>query len=179
MSRRGETKFERNPRDYYRTWDPRALPPLLRFLEPGTVFVEPCAGAGDLVDQLTAAGMTCHAKFDIEPQRFDIRRGDALDVRWRPRRGMFITNPPWRRALLLPLIRHLASQAPTWLLIDAMFLFNAGSIPLHPILRKVVGTPRLTWIEGTTDSSVDDSAWYLFDGTIPPTDHVQFYGRTA
>lgn len=179
MSRRGQTKFARNPRDYYSTWDPRALPPLLRFLQPGTVFVEPCAGRGALVDQLTAAGHICHSAFDIEPQRFDIARRDVLDMKWRPRRGMFITNPPWKRQLLLPIIRHLAYQAPTWLLLDAMFLFNAGAVPLLPILRKVVGTPRLIWIEGTTDTSVDDSAWYLFDGTIPVTDHVEFYGRTA
>lgn len=156
------------------------MPPLLRFLDPGTRFVEPCAGAGDLVDQLRRAGHVCISAFDIEPQRGDIGRGDATNLRLsNPGKTKFITNPPWTRSILFPLIRHLSAQAPTWMLLDAMLLFNDGFRPFLPITRKVVGTPRLIWIPGTTDTATDDTAWYLFDATIPPEEAVQFYGRSA
>lgn len=46
--------FERKPRDLYET-PPEAVQPLLPHLCPQTRFIEPCAGAGALVDALQAA----------------------------------------------------------------------------------------------------------------------------
>jgi hypothetical protein len=178
VTRRADQKFKRNPRDYYRTWDTRAVAPLLRFLPPRTVYVEPCAGRGDLVDQLKRAGHVCHAAIDIDPQRNDIRRGDMFDIRWRPRRGMFITNPPWKRETLHALIRHLAPQAPTWLLFDADWLHNDDALPFMPILQRVVSVGRLRWIEGSDSDGHDNHAWYLFDGQRAGPD-VFFHGREA
>ena len=58
------TNFPRRERDDYPTPWP-AVVPLLRLLEPGTKFVEPCAGAGDLVGHLERAGHVCVAASDL------------------------------------------------------------------------------------------------------------------
>jgi hypothetical protein len=171
--------LERRPNDYYRTWDFNAVRPLLPFLPTACRFVEPCAGDGVLVDHLTNAGHRCVLKSDIVPQRSDIRRLSVFSVRWSdPQGGMFITNPPWSREILHPIIRHLSTQAPTWLLFDADWLFTRQSTPLLPLLRKVVAIGRVRWIEGTATDGKDNSAWFLFDGTRPPTTPT-FHGRLA
>ncbi len=60
MAKRSDGDFERIPNDLYRTWDPRAVRALLPHLAPRTRFVEPCAGAGDLIDQLVNANSGLH-----------------------------------------------------------------------------------------------------------------------
>lgn len=170
--------FERVPRDYYRTWDPRALPPLLSHLQPGTRFVEPCAGDGVLVDQLRNAGHYCIRAYDIEPKRDDILAANALY--FKPDResfDCFVTNSPWRRDILHPLIEHLSDQAPTWLLFDADWKHTRQAIPFKPRLRRIVSVGRLKWIEGSKWDAKDNCAWYLFDrpGNVP----AEFYGRAA
>lgn len=175
MGKRSEG-FERNPRDHYRTWDFRAVKPLLRFLPPGTLFVEPCAGDGVLVDHLVRAGHRCHAAIDVEPLRGDVRRGDALRIRWPAQNGMFITNPPWSRDIMHALIRHLSRQAPYWMLADAGWMHNVESLPFHPYLQKIVSIGRVCWIEGTDQTGKDDCAWYLLDWQRPTRD-ILFFGR--
>lgn len=95
--------FERVPRDFYPT-PAEAVPPLLAHLSPGTKFIEPCAGDGALVDHLTAHGHRCLQASDIDPRRAGIAQVDALDLAWGPE--AFITNPPWDRKVLHPLIIH-------------------------------------------------------------------------
>src|SRR4051812_2731852 len=97
MGKRAPGKFEKIPNDLYRTWDYRAVRPLLPHLSPGTQFVEPCAGCGDLVDQLPVAGHRLVRAYDIDPQRHDIHKGDARTLRWNTINGMWISNPPWTR----------------------------------------------------------------------------------
>lgn len=159
MSKR--SNFERRKNDLYKTWDPRAVKALLPHLAPYTKFIEPCAGDGVLADQLVAAGHCCIQASDIDPLRDDIRQCDVFDVRWTP--DAFITNPPWTRQILHPLIVHLSDQAPTWLLFDADWLHTKQAAPFKDRLRKVVSVGRLRWIPGTKMDGKDNVAWFLFD----------------
>lgn len=167
--------FERIDKDQYDTPQDGVIP-LLPFLEPGTAFVEPCAGKGDLMDWLTGHGHRCLQALDIDPRRGDISRGDALTLRWRnPGQGVFITNPPWSRDLLHALIRHLCVQAPTWLLFDADWVHTGQAVEFQPWLRKIVSVGRLRWMPGTDHDGKDNAAWHLFDGTRLPS-FIEFHG---
>jgi hypothetical protein len=176
VAKRSDGDFERVPNDLYRTWDTRALPPLLRQLPRGQKFVEPCAGHGDLIDQLTNAGMKCVAAFDIDPQRGDIERADALNLKWKTSGGVWITNPPWTRDIMHAIIKNLCVQAPLWALFDADWVHTDQSPPYMIYLRKIVSVGRLKWIPGSPHDAKDNAAWHLFDGTKPPG-RIEFIGR--
>ena len=177
MTKRADGKFEKIPNDLYRTWDERAARRLFPHLAPRTQFIEPCAGAGDLIDLLRVGGHRCVGAYDLAPLRADIKPGDATRMRWKtPGRTIFITNPPWTRPALHAIITHLCRQAPVWMLFDADWLFTDQSAPFLRYLRKVVAVGRLRWIPGTTMDGFDNCAWYLFDGTRSATDII-FVGR--
>lgn len=168
--------FERAPRDFYPT-PAAAVVPLLAHLRPGTVFAEPCAGNGALVDHLTAAGHVCAWASDLEPQRPDIHANDATSC------GIgaaecFITNTPWKREVLHAILVHLSDQAPTWLLLDADWIHTRQAIPFLPRLRKVVSVGRVKWIPDSPFTGKDNAAWYLFDrpeqGIV-----TQLFGRAS
>lgn len=167
MAKRTATKNPRRKNDAYLTWDARAYPALLRRLPPHVRFIEPCAGAGHIVAALESAGHRCVAAYDIDPQAPGILRRDAhtLDSADLTRLDAecFITNPPWTRSLLEAMIRHLASIAPTWVLFDSDWAFNAGASDLLKHCVEIVAVGRLTWIEGTTADAKENCAWYLFD----------------
>jgi hypothetical protein len=115
------SNFERRERDFYPT-PVEAVVPLLAHLEPRTVFIEPCAGAGDLARHLRAVGHQCIERVDIEPRAPGIFEADATVHRWAEDAGhfdCFITNPPWSREDLHKIIVNLSDQAPAWLLFDA------------------------------------------------------------
>lgn len=175
MGKRSDGAFERRERDFYKT--PReAVAPILPHLMPGTRFFEPCAGDGALIDHLVGAGHECIGSSDIEPQRAGISRGDALESSFAlPVGGVFITNPPWDRKILHPLIEHLSDIAPTWLLFDADWMHTRQSSKFMPRLCRIVSIGRVKWIENTKMAGKDNSAWYLFDrlnNSAP-----EFYGR--
>lgn len=167
--------FARAPRDFYAT-PPAAVVPLLPHLRPNTVYAEPCAGDGALIDALAAAGHHCAWASDLEPQRADIHENDALSC------GLgaaecFITNSPWRRDILHPLIVHLSDLAPTWLLLDADWVHTRQAAPFMPRLRKVVSVGRVKWIPDSKMTGKDNCAWHLFDA--PNRSPACFYGRAA
>lgn len=167
--------FERMPRDFYPT--PReAVVPLLAHLSPATRFAEPCAGDGALVDHLTAAGHLCQHASDIEPRRKGIIQADALSGLWAGFET-FITNPPWDRRVLHPLIERLSDCAPTWLLFDADWMHTRQSAPFMPRLRKVVSVGRVKWIPDSKMTGKDNCCWYLFDR--PSNEPTVFVGRAA
>lgn len=176
MGKRSDGQFERRPQDFYRTWDFAAIRPLAPFLPTGCDFVEPCAGDGVLVDHLVALGHRCVGAFDVNPRRADIRRQSAFRARWRSQRGYWITNPPWTREIMHPMIRHLVDQTPGWFLFDADWVHTVQAVPMLPLLRKIVAVGRVRWIEGTDMAGKDNVAWHLFDGTRPPT-FIEFHGR--
>lgn len=171
------SSFERVQRDFYPT--PReAIEPLLSHLEPGTVFVEPCAGNGALIDHLQAKGHCCTYGVDISPQWPIARTGDATTMRYNMGgASVFITNPPWARSILHPLIVNLSDQAPTWLLFDADWMHTRQSAPFIQRLRKIVSVGRIKWIPDSKMTGKDNCCWYLFDklSDMP----VIFSGRQA
>jgi hypothetical protein len=162
--------FPRIPRDSYDT-PATAVPALAPHLPAGFRFIEPCAGKGLLIDHLMALGGACVGASDIEPRsrRHKIRKRDALtlsraDV---PAGALIITNPPHTRALLHRMIERLSELAPTWLLIDAGWLFTQQAAPfLEPQrnrLRRIVAVGvRPKWIPGTPHNAKDDVAWLKF-----------------
>lgn len=161
------SSFTPRAADKYYTWDPRAVRALLPHLSPGTRFAEPCAGAGHLVAQLTDAGHVCAHMSDLD---------DGVDALTLPRVGLVITNPPWTRALLHPMIEHWVTDG-CWLLFDADWLHTRQSAPYLPMLTDVVSVGRLRWIEGSTMDGKDNCCWYRFatdgDGS------TRFHGRSS
>lgn len=174
------SNFERVERDFYPT-PIEAVRPLLPHLLPKTRFIEPCAGDGALISHLERYGYECAMAWDIEPKRQDIWKLNALTEIARASLSYddfscFITNPPWDRRVLHPLILHLSTQAPTWLLFDADWAHTRQAIHYLPRLRKIVAVGRVKWIPDSPFTGKDNCAWHLFDnkedgGTL-------FFGRT-
>lgn len=154
------SNFQRVPRDFYVT-PQEAVVPLLGFLAPHTEFVEPCAGDGALVRHLEAAGHVCIGAYDIEPRGPGIVKEDALKGTW-TRDGEFITNPPWSRDVLHPLIDHLRVQKPTWMLLDADWMHTKQAVPYLKNCLYIVSVGRVKWIPGSSMTGKDNCCWYLF-----------------
>jgi hypothetical protein len=169
------SSFPRIPRDFYPT-PYAAVLPLLPHLQPETLFVEPCAGGGALISHLERHGHKCVFAYDIEPRRDGIARGDA-----RAPVGFwthaYITNPPWDRRLLHPIIENLSRCGPTWLLFDADWMHTRQSAPYVKWLHKIVSVGRVKWIEDSPFTGKDNCCWYLFDQTSDAP--AQFVGRAA
>jgi hypothetical protein len=167
--------FERRPQDKYPT-PYSAVLPLLPHLPVGARFVEPCAGDRRLVRHLETHGLVCLDAFDIEPEHPDVACDDALEVEMDvPKGTLCITNPPWDRKVLHPLIDHWRQMMPTWFLFDADWAHTKQAAPFLPYCRKIVSIGRVKWIEDSKMTGKDNAAWFLFDATPGET---RFYGRT-
>ncbi|MGL5735473.1 MAG: hypothetical protein ACRCYS_11455 [Beijerinckiaceae bacterium] len=166
--------FERVERDYYAT-PPDAVLPLIPHLSHGLRFIEPCAGNGALIDCLVGHGLVCAGALDIEPQRDDIPKGNALAASNCEGADVFITNPPWLRDTLHPLIVHLSDMLPTWLLFDADWIHTLQAAPFKERCRSVVSVGRVRWIAGSENDGKDNAAWYLF--TKPSPEPTIFHWR--
>ncbi len=176
MSKRTTCKFRRRKNDSYDT-PPEALAPLLPYLPEDALYAEPCAGCGMLVDALEAAGRRVFWASDVEPRRDDIGRLDALDL-WKclPLGVDFIiTNPPWTRQLLHPLIGTFRGQRQTWLLLDASWSHTKQAVPHLEYCQTIVSVGRVSWMQNGT-SSLDDAAWHLF---VRDPVTTEFIGRAA
>jgi len=169
------SNFERNPMDFYPT-PPAAVSVLLKRLTSPISFIEPCAGDGRLIDMLDFAGHTCTFASDIEPRRNDIYALNALDLTENDClfADMIITNPPWSRGVLHPLILHFCQLRPTWLLFDADWAYTKQAKVYLKYCVEIIAIGRLKWIEDSPYSGKDNCAWYLFDKE--QTEHVRFYG---
>lgn len=168
--------FERVPRDFYPT--PReAVLPMIPHLEEGAFIAEPCAGDGALARHLHAEGWRVSYAADISPQADGIEAVDALsssiDIMVS---DVIVTNPPWDRKILHPMIEHFSDQLPTWLLFDADWMHTRQSSPFMNRLRKVVSVGRIKWIPDSKMTGKDNCAWYLFDK--PSDEPTVFYGRS-
>lgn len=175
------SSFDRVPRDFYPT-PVEAVRPLLPHLIAGTVFVEPCAGDGALIDHLQGAGHRCTFGIDIAPIWPIVRTADATTARYNMGGATcFITNPPWSRDVLHPIITNLSSQAPTWLLFDADWIHTRQAVPFLPLLQTIVSVGRVKWIPGSKMTGKDNCAWHLFDSTPDASrwPAAAFYGRKA
>ena len=138
--------------------------PLLPHLPAGTLFDEPCAGNGALIDLLEAAGHRCVWASDTAPERDDIDMADALDLTGNDHIGadMVITNPPWTRSILHPLIDHLSAILPCWFLFDASWPYTKQSADLIRRCSKIVPVGRIKWIPDSPYAGKDDCAWFEF-----------------
>ncbi len=170
--------FERVERDFYPTPEAAVLP-LLPHLPRGTTFVEPCAGDGRLMRHLEKHGMSCLWAFDIAPRHADVDQADALgpgavSAYTDPSVECIITNSPWDRALLHPMINAFRRWRPTWLLFDADWAHTRQATPYLPYCRAIVSIGRVKWIEDSKHTGKDNCCWYLFDATPGET---RFYGR--
>jgi len=174
------SSFERRERDFYPT-PAEAVRPLIPHLRHGDIFIEPCAGDGALVLHLEAAGMSCRYAADVEPRADWIEAADALrDTFWpycTDSVEYIITNPPWDRRVLHPMIELFSNQKPTWLLFDADWVHTRQAAPLLPRLRKIVSVGRVKWIADSPFTGKDNCAWHLFDK--PSAEACAFYGRVA
>jgi hypothetical protein len=174
MGKRSE--FERKPRDYYPT--PRAaVAPLIPHL-PTMHFTyhEPCAGDYRLVQHIAslAPQSICLDASDIHPASDAVRQYDALSLT-RCAGGMFITNPPWDRKVLHPIITNLSSIAPFWALIDADWMHTIQAGPYMKHCMRIVSIGRVKWIEGSVSVDKENCCWYLFDAAW--TGQTEFIGR--
>jgi len=165
------SNFERIPRDFYPTPLIAALP-LLRHLPQRFSYIEPCAGDGALIDALACG--RCVWAGDIKPGRGDIVQRNALECN-DYNADFIITNPPWDRKILHPMIAHFASMRPTWLLFDADWVHTRQSASYMPWLRKIVSVGRIKWIPESTMTGKDNCAWHLFDSNAHGA--TEFIGR--
>lgn len=173
------SNFERKPRDFYKT-PVDAVKPLFPYLNDFEYYCEPCAGDGALIRALGEAGLSCMAAYDIQPQSnsISIQTMDALNLQ-EDHLGLsdvIITNPPWDRSILHPMIEVFSDLRPTWLLFDADWVHTKQSVKYLPRLRKIVSVGRVKWFENTTGK--DNAAWHLFD-KYDETLTTKFHGRVA
>lgn len=175
MGKRDNNKFERKGRDFYASIDPAIADTLEQHLPLPTYYIEPCAGAGDLVNMLSKhLGIVCVGAWDIDPQSSSVTKENCLDVK-SVDRGVthFITNPPFTWSMLQPILDHLPTLKPTWLLLPADYMHNVRMGPYMKRCEEVVSVGRLYW-ETNKKKGVDNYAWYKF--VDKPVETV-FYGR--
>lgn len=169
------SNFERIEKDLYITPEVGVLP-LLPHLNKGTHFVEFCGGTGALIDHLEKYGHKCVKAYDIDPKDDRVEYGDATKMvynNFMPFMG--ITNPPWSRNILHPILeRIIESRTPCWLLFDADWMHTKQSSEYMKHCHKVVSIGRLKWIPGSPSVGKDNCAWYLFKRAKATT---EFYGR--
>jgi hypothetical protein len=170
--------FKRVERDFYPT-PLAAVLPLLDYIPDFAHFAEPCAGDGALINHIIGErnDLQCVAAADIDPKNGGILELDFLDFDVSSIACHIITNPPWDRKILHPMIDHFSKQNPTWLLFDADWMHTKQSAPFMPYLRKVVSVGRVKWIPDSKMTGKDNCAWHLFDQTGVYTGPTIFHGR--
>lgn len=162
--------FPRRKMDAYDT-PYRTVLPLLPFLVGIRTFAEPCAGNGYLIRHLEAFGLRCVYSGDIQAGQdaLFLDRKEVLEA------GAIITNPPWTREILHPLILRFMRIKPTWLLFDADWMHCRQAKPYLRHCVMVVSVGRVKWIPDSKYTGKENAAWYLFDArhALGP----RFYGQ--
>jgi len=159
--------FKRVERDFYPTPESAVLP-LLPHLSPTTLFAEPCCGEMHLVNHIIKAGHVCTYAGDISMGQ-DALEFEAIDC------DAIITNPPWDRAILHPMIEHFSAMRPTWLLFDADWMHTKQSARFMPWCRRIISVGRVKWFPDSPHTEKDNCAWYLFDQNA--SGQTEFFGR--
>ena len=173
MGKRTKQDFEKRPRDYYATIDPDAVKPLISFVR-GLRVAEPCAGNGDL-SMLLEPDCKVVWESDLDPQNKYILQKNAIFLGsgdlWEC--NTIVTNPPFSWKLLQPLLDHLPTLLPTWLLLPADVAYNKRMGPYMKCCKSIVSVGRLYWI-GNKVKGVDNYAWFEF---VNEEVETKFYGR--
>ena len=157
------SNYPRIEKDKYAT-PFEAVKPLIGWIPPQARYVEPCAKGGELIASLNQFGHQCTWASDIAPEAQGIELLDALKLdqshlAWA---DYIITNPPWTRALLHPMIDHFRHLKPTWLLFDADWMHTKQAEPYAPYCAQVISVGRVKWIPGSKNTGKDNCCWYLF-----------------
>jgi len=181
------SSFDKIPRDYYPTTDPKALPP--KFLEfiKGKTYAEPNCGSGELIN-LIGDTARCMWASDIEPLAQSASTEGLLGkfTRWDAmclskhelaRCDLIIGNPPYTKSVLLPMIDHFVSLKPTWLLLPADYMHNKYFSPYMARCSKVVSAGRLKWFKDSKHTSTDNFMWANWEKDASETKTI-FYGRS-
>lgn len=175
------SNFERRERDFYPTPKEAVIPLLPHWINiiPGVIsFVEPCAGDLTLTNNIiTLSRRNVDAFcFDIKPRAKFVIRKDALTLTKKEVEGYdyIVTNPPWDRKILHPMIDHFRNLRPTWLLFDADWMHTKQASPYLKFCSKIVSVGRVKWIPDSKTTGKDNCAWYLFNDNEQET---LFYGR--
>lgn len=178
MSKR--SNFDKVPKDFYATVDPKAIPPKLVDFIRGKSYAEPCYGEGDLEDLLMDVA-TCKWRSDIRETVGSSKVMDALEVTKDDLKDcdLIATNPPFSKDVLLPLIDHFVSLKPTWLLLPADYMHNLYFGPYMDKCSKVVSVGRICWFpkEGKRVASTENFAWYFWKQGATTDTGTVFYGR--
>ena len=168
------SNFERNPRDYYPTPE-SAILPLLPHLQPHMRFAEPCAGDGRLSKHLIKHGHACYWQSDIDPQSAYVQQADALKItnplKWA---DIIITNTPWDRKILHPMIEHFRTLNAAWLLLDADYAHTKQASQYLKYCSWIVSVGRIKWIDESKSTGKENACWYKFE--MNPCETI-FWGR--
>lgn len=164
MGKRDGGKFERVDKDLYPTTDPSCMVEPFVSRVRGKTYAEPCWGNGDLEDMLMDVA-TCKWRSDIDPQQPNIPVMDATNLNIDHLEGcdLTITNPPYQWAMLKPLLDHLPTLRPTWLLLPADYMHNVRMGPYMSKCSMVIAIGRMYWMPNKV-KGVSNMCWYLFDG---------------
>lgn len=173
----------KRPRDFWPTVDPDAVRPLSPFIK-GDKYVEPCAGAGDLIN-LIGDHATCVKAYDLEPQSDKVIKKDALTLEKKDlyEATVLITNPPFSWDLVQPLLEHLPTLKPTWMLLPASVMHNKRMGVYMKRCARVVSIGRLYWINKDAPNpnegkkGKEDYCWYRFHSSACE-EGTLFYGRS-
>lgn len=163
MSKRSD--FEKIEKDFYPTTDDKVI--VSEFVKRirGKTYAEPCYGYGDL-EHLLMPYAKLKFKSDIRVTLPATKIYDAMDLKAKDLDGcdLIITNPPFTRSVLLPMIDKFISMKPTWLLLPADYMHNAYFRPYMNKCTCVVSIGRVCWFkkEGKRVASTDNFAWYFW-----------------
>lgn len=137
--------------------------PLLPHLKPKTRYAEPCCGDMSLIRHLNKHGHRCYWASDIEQrcQEQECEHDALMLTTPLKKAGMIITNTPWSRDILHPMIEHFRNLAPTWLLFDTDWAFTKQSSPYMPYCHKIVAIGRVKWFPETKSVGKDNCAWVV------------------
>ena len=86
---------------------------------------------------------------------------------------MVITNPPWNRKILHPMIENFIQYNGAWLVFDANWMHTKQSIELMKYCKKIVTVGRVRWIGDKAGK--DDVCWYQF---VNHKTSTEFCGRS-
>ena len=137
MGKRTKQDFQRREKDFYGTIDVDAVTPLIPFVK-GMRYAEPCCGEGDLVD-LLLYDANCVWESDIRKGK-DALTLTKLDL-WEAE--VIITNPPYLWSMLQPLLDHLPTLKPTWLLLPSDCFYNKRMAKYVDNCSDIVSIGRL------------------------------------
>lgn len=167
--------FKKIEKDAYQTIDKRAVEVLSLFLPPQTVYAEPCAGEGLLIKDLSSYGHICAYQSDIETGKdaMTLSLEDLDSVR------TIITNPPWTRKVLHPMIEHFVNIHPemvVYMLFDADWMHTKQATELlSNYCTDIMSIGRLKWIPDTNMQGKDNCCWYRFkQNAVEP---IRFWER--